>query len=94
MQGNLEHVDEEATVEQAKKHGYRVFKFAFLGVRAAPDRVYGRNGDAVFIEHKRNGKEPTLQQLKRHDEMRRDFGFRVEWTDSYAGACAILGIPE
>jgi hypothetical protein len=85
---------ETKTVKQAKKYGYKVFKLMFIGYRGAPDRLFGRDGDAVLIEFKRPGEEPGLQQLRRHDELRRDFGFRVAWTDSYAVACDILRIPE
>lgn len=90
----LEIVDETKAVKQAIKHGYKVYKLMFVGQRGAPDRLFGRDGDSVLIEFKRPGEEPTLQQLRRHDELRRCFGFRVRWTDNYANACDILGIPE
>lgn len=90
----LEIVDEVRTVKQAVRHGYRVYKLMFIGVRGAPDRLFGRNGYAVLIEFKKPNDVPSLQQLRRHDELRRSFGFRVEWTDDYGEACKILDIPE
>jgi hypothetical protein len=90
----LEIVDETKTVKQAVKYGYKVYKLMFVGQRGAPDRLFGRDGDCVLIEFKRPGEEPSLQQLKRHDELRRWFGLRVVWCDSYAVACQILQIPE
>lgn len=90
----LEIEDETKTVKQAIKHGYKVRKLMFIGVRGAPDRLFGRNRKSVLIEFKRPGEVPSAQQLKRHQELREDFGFRVEWTDNYEEACAILGISS
>lgn len=89
----LEIVDEMKTVKQAIKHGYKVYKLSFIGVRGAPDRLFGRDGVSVLIEFKRDGEVPSIQQMRRHEELRRDFGFTVAWTDSYTEACSILGIP-
>jgi hypothetical protein len=90
----LEIVDEMKTVKQAIKYGYKVYKLMFVGQRGAPDRLFGRDGDCVLIEFKRPGEKPSSQQLRRRDELRRYFGFRVEWTDNYTDACNILGIPK
>ena len=84
---------ESDTVKQAIKHGWKVRKLMFVGVRGAPDRLFGKEGESVLIEFKRDGEVPGLQQLRRHVELRDVFGFNVHWTDSYAEACAILGIP-
>lgn len=89
----LEIKAETDTVKQAVKHGWKTRKLMFIGVRGAPDRLFGRDGRSVLIEFKRDGETPSLQQLRRHDELRRDFGFVVVWTDSYEEACAILEIP-
>ena len=89
----LEQALEERVQKQAKKHGYTVYKVQFIGTRAAPDRVFGRNGRAVFIEFKRLDKEPTAQQVKRHKELCEAFGWDVRWTDDYFQACEILEIP-
>ena len=89
----LEIEDETRTVKQAVLHGYKVRKLMFIGVRGAPDRLFGRDGGALIIEFKRPGEVPSPQQLRRHKELRDDFGFRVEWTDSYQEACRMLGIP-
>lgn len=75
--------------EFAERRGWFVCKFTSPGLRAVPDRIYGRKGRVVFIEWKRDGKEPTKQQLKRHKEMR-EHGMEVYWVDSYERACEIL----
>jgi L-alanine-DL-glutamate epimerase-like enolase superfamily enzyme len=89
----LESEDERRTVKQAVRHGYRVFKLNFIGQRGPPDRLFGRDGRSVLIEFKRLNETPTLQQLKRHNELRQVFGLEVAWTDRYEEACEILGIP-
>lgn len=89
----LEIKAETDTVRQAVRHGWKVRKLMFIGVRGAPDRMFGKDGHSVVIEFKREGEVPTPQQMRRHEELRRDFGFRVEWTDNYGEACRILGIP-
>lgn len=89
----LEAEIEDRTVAQAKKHGYTVRKLSFLGVRGAPDRLFGREAACLIIEFKRPGEEPTAQQFKRHKELRTCFGFQVMWTDNYEDACTALGIP-
>lgn len=90
----LEIEAETKAVKQAVRYGYKSYKLMFIGQRGAPDRLFGRDGDCVLIEFKRPGESPSIQQLRRHDELRRMFGFRVAWTDSYAVACHILQIPE
>lgn len=89
----LEIEDETKTVKQAIKHGYKVRKLMFIGVRGAPDRLFGRDSKAILIEFKRPDEVPSRQQLIRHEELRSYFGFEVHWTDNYAEACEILGIP-
>lgn len=37
----------------------------------------------MLIEFKAPGEEPTIQQLKRHAELRDAFGFEVYWCDDY-----------
>lgn len=90
----LEIKAESDTVKQAVRHGWKTRKLMFIGVRGAPDRLFGKDGRSVLIEFKRDGEVPGLQQLRRHQELRDTFGFAVHWTDSYTEACEILGIPE
>jgi hypothetical protein len=55
--------------------------------------LLGRAGECVLLEFKRFGEVPSLQQLRRHEELRTVFGLRVEWADNYEEACSILDIP-
>jgi len=90
----LEIVAEERTVERAKACGFMVRKFAFVGVRGGPDRLFGRNGRTILIEFKRWSKVPTRQQQIRAQELRTHCGWEVHWCDNYEDACRILGISE
>jgi hypothetical protein len=87
---------ERAVVDQAEKHGWIARKVRFDGVNGSPDRWFGKIGEKrhLIIEFKQPGEVPTRQQFKRMNELRQDFGFTVVWVDSYAWACAELGIPE
>lgn len=89
----LEIKAETDTVKRAVQFGWKVRKLMFVGVRGAPDRLFGKEGRSVLIEFKRDGEVPNKQQLIRHQELREVFGFVVEWTDSFEEACRILGIP-
>ena len=73
----------------AKSRGWWVAKFVSPGLRGVPDRIFIRNGVTVFLEVKRPGEEPTLQQRKRHTDMRQ-YGARVYWVDSLADAMEVL----
>jgi hypothetical protein len=94
MQPMLELQIELDTVKQAKRNGYTSYKLTFLGVRGAPDRVFGKAGHTTVIEFKRPGERPSEQQEVRAAELREQFGWEVGWTDSYSEACDMLGIPE
>ena len=52
--------------EYAQGRGWWVSKFTAPGKKAVPDRVFIRNGVVLFVEFKRPGEEPTLQQRNRH----------------------------
>ena len=84
---------ETSVVTHARRFGWKSFKFGFLGVRGGPDRIFGKSRRCVLIEFKQPGEVPTRQQEIRHAELRDVFGFEVCWTDSFAGACAILSLP-
>ncbi len=85
----LESYEEAKVREWAELYGWWVSKFTALGKRGVPDRIFIRSGIVVFIEMKKHGKEPTRQQLKRHNEMRAH-GAIVHWADRHEDAIAIL----
>lgn len=85
----------ETTIcNEAKAAGWKAWKLAFLNIRGAPDRVFGKGGRTVMIEFKRGGEEPTKQQARRHTDLREFFGFEVHWVDNAADARRILGLQE
>lgn len=78
--------------ESAEAAGWLVRKLSWQGRRAAPDKLYAKDGRVVFIEWKDAGEGPTTLQARQHREMR-DAGMEVHCLDSpYAGA-AVLQIP-
>lgn len=88
----------EATIErtickEAKAAGWLVRKLKFIGLRGAPDRIFGRGGVTIAIEFKRHKGEARVQQLKRIAELRSAFGWQVFVCDTLDGARAILGLP-
>lgn len=85
---------ERTICEEAKLDGWIVYKLKFIDCRGAPDRFFGKNGRALFIEFKAPGKKPNLQQRKRHRELLNDFGMEVHWCDDLFNARHLLGIGD
>lgn len=67
--------------EYAKRNGCLVFKFTSPGHRGVPDRMIIKDGKVLFLEVKREGKRPTLLQVKCINELRKG-GVFAQWTDS------------
>ncbi len=80
---------ERPVCEYAKSRGWFVDKVVSPGRRGFPDRVFIRNGRVVFCEFKAPGEKPTVQQSKRHREMR-DHGAEVVWFDNLEAAKAFF----
>lgn len=68
--------------EYAQGRGWWVSKFTAPGKKAVPDRVFIRDGVVLFVEFKRPGEEPTLQQRNRHRQMKAK-GANVTWVDNF-----------
>lgn len=85
---------ERAICREAIEAGWLVRKLAFLGTRGATDRLFGRDGRAVFVEFKAPGELPSRQQAKRHRELRDVFGFEVYWCDSLSSARRVLDLER
>lgn len=92
----------EATLEarctkKAKAAGWWAAKIMRTEKRGRPDHVYARrpNGTELFvaeiiwIEFKREGEEPTLQQYREHERMRAA-GMQVEFVDNEKDFEALL----
>lgn len=89
MAGGPEDLIEKSAVGVAKLAGWISYKVSWLGQRGAPDRVFMRKGRCVWIEFKRPGEEPTVQQYRMAERMR-DAGLEVHWTDSVEGCMRVL----
>lgn len=85
----LESEIESDITDFAEVRGWWQAKFTSPGLRGVADRIFIRRGRHVFIEIKRPGEEPTLQQQKRARDMR-SAGAEVVWVDSLEKARAVL----
>lgn len=85
----LESELEKDAIDFAKKHGWLAMKFVSPGKRGVPDRLFIRGGRVVFIEFKRRGEKPSVQQEHRIKELR-DHGANVYVCDSLEYAHLIL----
>ena len=85
---------EKTICKEAKQARWRTFKVSFIGVRGAPDRMFGRGGRAILIEFKAPGEEPTRQQFKRQEELAEHFGLEVYWVDNLDDAREILELKR
>jgi len=68
----LEKRIEKASVKAAEQRGWLSYKFSSPACRGVPDRIFIKNGRAVFIEYKREGgayKVTALQEYT-HNKMR------------------------
>lgn len=76
---------ERRLVDLADRYGCFLRKVRWVGRNGAPDRLLiNQDGEAVWVELKAPGKEPTTQQLREHDRMR-SFRQRVVVVDSIDG---------
>ena len=56
--------------DYAKSRGWYADKIMRTGRKGFPDHFFARQGRIILIEFKRPLEEPTIQQLKRHKELR------------------------
>lgn len=55
------------------------FVSKIVGTRGIMDRVFIKNGVTIWAEIKRDGKEPSLQQIKRRIEMEKHGAICFVW---------------
>jgi Holliday junction resolvase len=82
---------EKKVVDQAKKHGWLVFKWVSPSVRGVPDRIFIKDGTIVFIEFKAPGKKPTQLQAHTIKKLREHF-MVVHVCDSVESAVDALSL--
>ena len=87
MESNVE----MPVVRRAERKGWFVRKLGWLGRTGAPDRFFAKGGRIVLIEFKDALKEPNLNQLEEHRELR-EAGVEVYVCDRADEAMRILGI--
>ena len=65
----------------AESRGWLFEKVVSNTRRGWPDRFCARKGRVMLVEFKKPGKEPTEQQMLRHQELR-EKGVEVHWIDN------------
>lgn len=75
--------------DYAKSRGWYADKIMRTGRKGFPDHFFARKGRIILIEFKRPLEEPTIQQLKRHKELRAH-GVEVFVVDNLDDARRIL----
>lgn len=72
-------------IEFAKTRGWLIEAMQSKSRNGFPDTFAARRGTVVLCEFKRDGEEPSAQQLLRHAELRRQ-GVTVVWFDNLQDA--------
>ena len=71
---------ETAVCTFAKSVGVGTYKLSGPNDRGKPDRIFYKDGKAIFIELKAPGSRPTALQLKAIEKLR-EKGMFADWTD-------------
>lgn len=85
----LEKDIEKAAMDYAERRGWWQIKIMRASKNGYPDRELIRGGRTIRIEFKRPGEKPTLQQVKRHEEIRAHGG-EVFVVDNLKDAMEVL----
>ena len=86
----LEAVIEAYLVKRVHSIGGECEKFNSMSRRSVPDRIISlTGGHIIFIELKRQGKQPTEMQQRDH-QRRREMGFDVRVIDSKDSVDALI----
>lgn len=72
---------EKAVCAYAKTKGCITLKLAGMNQRGQPDRLFIRDGKALFLEFKSQGKKPTALQIKWLLDLTAQ-GMNAMWCDS------------
>lgn len=73
----------------ARQLGWYVRRMKYLDRRGCPDSWFFRDGLVVIVEFKKDGKEPNIQQVRRHYELAAA-GFKVHVIDNVEDGCALF----
>ncbi len=84
---------EKEVIKYAETLGWLVYKFTSPGLRGVPDRLFLKNGTAIFIEFKATNKHPSRIQVKRMQEIMKA-GFRVHYINTIEKGIALFNHME
>lgn len=80
---------QKPVVRYARSKGWLCWKMEIVGINGCPDYWFFKAGRTVIIEFKKPGKEPTVQQVRRANELR-EHGFEVHVIDDAATGKALF----
>jgi hypothetical protein len=81
---------EKAVTAHAKKLGWISLKLSGVHDKGKPDRMYLRQGVAVFVEYKAEGSRPTKLQESWLKKLG-DCDFTATWVDSVDAGVKLFG---
>lgn len=84
---------ERAVVEHAKTAGWIAIKLNGPGDKGKPDRLFLKDGSAIFVEFKAPGKRPTALQ-EQYLQRLRAAGFSAVVVDNVDVGKVMLGITR
>lgn len=85
----LESKVQSNVIKMWRRCGWKCIKMETPTEKSWPDFMCLNSGRCVFIEFKKEGEEPTAQQLIRHQEIM-DQGFEVYVIDRYQDGLELL----
>ena len=80
---------EKAVCDHARKRGAIVMKLSGMNQKGQPDRMFLHDGKVLFIEFKKQGKEPTALQRKWLRDLALQ-GFTTAWTANIEDGKALV----
>lgn len=84
-----EAVIEGSVFAYAEMNGWLVRKLSWIGRRGAPDRLFMKEGRAIFVEFKATGEKPDPIQVREIARMRKA-GMTVYVIDDIEVGCALF----
>lgn len=85
---------ETQACNEAVDGGWTTRKLQFIGVRGAPDRIFGRGGVTKVIEFKPLGERARRQQVRRIKELTEHFGWEIQVCDTIEKVRRFLNLED
>lgn len=87
----IEKYIEDTVTKAAEAEGWLVMSITWRGETGAPDRLFLKDGDHIWIEFKSPGESPRADQVRAHKKLR-DRGAEVFVVDTVEAGKKVLEI--